>query len=185
MPSPVRYDQHGQPHAHLITWLGVYSAATPGTGLGDNSSVRLDLENAPQPDALLRLEESANGSSRIGGDGYVEGPPELIVEIAASSVSYDLHDKLRVYCRHGVKEYLVWRIQDRQIDWLHLYDGRYEQLPAHPDDNVRSRVFPGLWLCVPALLTGDLAHVLAILQQGIASAEHAAFVAALQERTSR
>jgi Uma2 family endonuclease len=145
--------------------------------------VRLDLENAPQPDALLRLEETANGASRIGVDGYVEGPPELIVEIAASSVSYDLHDKLRVYRRHGVKEYVVWRIHDRQIDWFHLHEGRYEQLPAHADGSVRSRVFPGLWLCVPALLAGNLARVLATLQQGLASAEHADFVAALPDRT--
>ncbi|MBP7961692.1 MAG: Uma2 family endonuclease [Caldilineaceae bacterium] len=182
MPSPVRYDVHGQPHAQIMGWLFVYSTATPGTGIGDNTSVRLDLENEPQPDALLRLERGAGGASTIGADGYVAGPPELIVEIAASSASYDLHDKLRVYQRHGVQEYGVWRIYEGQIDWLSLHQGRYEPLPADEAGVVRSLVFPGLWLDVPALLAGELAQVLATLQAGLASPQHAAFVQAVQAK---
>ncbi len=182
MPSPVRYDVHGRPHAQIMTWLGVYSAITPGTGIGDNASVRLDLENEPQPDALLRLEREAGGASAIGEDGFVVGPPELVVEIAASSVSYDLHDKLRVYQRHGVQEYVVWRIYERQIDWLSLDEGRYAALSADEDGIVHSRVFPGLRLDVPALLAGDLGRVLTTLQAGLSSPEHAAFVAAIQAK---
>lgn len=176
MPSPVRYDHHGQPHAKIMTWLGVYSAATPGTGVGDNASIRLDLENEPQPDALLRLERAAGGASTIDADGYVEGPPELVVEIAASSASYDLHDKLRVYRRHGVQEYVVWRVYDGQIDWFALHEGRYEPLLADEDGVVRSQVFPGLWLHAPAMLVGNLAQVLATVQVGLASPEHSAFM---------
>src|SRR6185437_5249438 len=87
MPSPVRFDQHGSPHADLITWLGVYRAATSGIRVGDNSTIRLDLDNEPQPDALIYIESASGGQSRIDADGYIEGGPELAAEIAASTVS--------------------------------------------------------------------------------------------------
>ncbi|WP_083775332.1 Uma2 family endonuclease [Gloeothece citriformis] len=118
MASPLRITQHGEPHAHIMGWLSFYKAFTPNLQLGDNSTVRLDLDNEPQPDALLRIK--VGGQSIIGEEGYVEGAPELIVEIAASSVSYDLHQKLKVYRRNGVQEYLVWRVEDAQLDWFRL-----------------------------------------------------------------
>src|SRR5205085_11792236 len=97
----------GQPHSDVIAWLGVYRAATPFVGLGDNSTVRLDADNEPQPDALLRIASEAGGRSRIE-EGYVAGPPEPIAEIVASSAAYDLHDKKHAYRRNGVIEYFVW-----------------------------------------------------------------------------
>lgn len=111
MPSLVRAKSHSQPHGLLITWLGVYNAATPGVGLHDNPTVRLDLDNEPQPDALLRIETS--GQSHISEDDYIEGAPELIAEVAASSAAYDLHDKKRAYRRNGVQEYLVWQVLEQ------------------------------------------------------------------------
>ncbi len=182
MPSPVRARSHGGPHGQIIAWLGVYSAATPGVEFYDNVTVRLDLDNEPQPDALLRLEPEAGGNSRVSAEDYVEGAPELIVEIAASSVSYDLHDKLRVYRRNGVPEYMVWRVYDKQVDWFRLIQAEY--VPLTPDESgvVHSQVFPGLCLVVSALLEGDLAKVLAELQKGLETAEHAAFVERLREK---
>jgi Uma2 family endonuclease len=177
MGSPVRQRQHGLPHGQIITWLGTYTAATPGLEFGDDSSLRLDLDNMPQPDAFLMINHERGGKARVSDDDYVEGAPELVAEIAASSVSYDLGKKLHVYRRNGVREYLVWRVQDREIDWFVLRDGKYESLAAGDDGILRSTVFPGLWLDQPALLRGDLATVLAAVQQGLASADHAAFVA--------
>jgi Uma2 family endonuclease len=176
MPSPVRARSHGGPHGQIIVWLGVYSAATPGVEFYDNVTVRLDLDNEPQPDALLRLEPEAGGNSRVSAEDYIEGAPDLIVEIAASSASYDLHDKLRVYRRNGVQEYVVWRVYDKQVDWFQLVQGEY--VPLAPDGSgvLHSQIFPGLRLAVSALLTGDLATVLAELQKGIGTAEHTAFV---------
>jgi hypothetical protein len=46
---------------------------------------------------------------------------------------------------------------------------------------IKSRIFPGLWLDMAALLTGEMAKVLTVLQQGLNSTEHQAFV----ERLSR
>ena len=123
MPSPVRIDLHGRPHAQIMAWLGAYWIATPGVDLADNSTVYLDSNNEPQPDALLRIEPAQGGRSRIIDKGYVEGPPELIVEIAGTSADYDLQDKLEVYRRCGVQEYIVWQTQEKHLDWFQLVNG--------------------------------------------------------------
>jgi len=174
MASALRITQHGEPHAHIMLWLGFYKAFTPNLQLGDNCTVRLDLDNEPQPDALLRIE--VGGQSTISQDDYVEGAPELIVEIAASTVSIDFNQKLKVYRRNGVKEYLVWRVLDSEFDWFRLNAGEY--IKVEPDSNgiIYSQVFPGLWLDKAALLAGNLAKVLEVLQQGLASQSHQDFV---------
>ncbi|MGO8747297.1 MAG: Uma2 family endonuclease [Thermoguttaceae bacterium] len=179
MPPPASQEEHGGPTFNVVGWLAVYEFATPGVEGGDNSTVRLDLENEPQPDAFLRICPERGGQSR-NSDKYVAGAPELIAEVAASSVSYDLHDKLRVYQRHGVQEYVVWRVWDRAVDWFVLREGRYERLPLNSPDPYRSEVFPGLWLDPAALVRGDLSQVMAVLQQGLASPEHAEFVGRLR-----
>jgi len=173
MASPVRAKSHGLPHAAVIAWLSTYWIATPGVSLLDNATVRLDADNEPQPDALLRIE--SGGQSLISEDDYIEGAPELIVEVAASSASYDLHDKKQVYRRNGVQEYIVRQTFENKLNWFILQAGEYVLLP---DDNgvVRSLVFPGLWLDIAALLAGDIAKVIAVLQLGLASPEHAQFI---------
>lgn len=182
MPSPVHFALHSQPHGDIITWLGLYRAATPGVIGGDNATVRLDFESVVQPDALLRLEPALGGRSQVTEDDYLAGPPELVVEIATSSASYDMHDKRRVYARSGVLEYLVAQAYEQQVDWFVLREGVYESLQPDTEGILRSEVFPGLWLPVDALWAGDLAAMLAILQRGLASPEHTAYVAGLRER---
>jgi Uma2 family endonuclease len=180
MSAAVRITSHGEPHSAVIAWLVTYCASTPGVRAADNATVRLDLDNEPQPDVLLRVEAHAGGQSRVSDDDYLEGAPELVVEIAASSVSYDLHDKLRVYRRNGVREYVVWRVHDRHIDWFVLEDDDYRRLEPDAGEILHSTVFPGLRLAVEALLAGDVATVLAELQRGLATDEHARFVRSLQ-----
>lgn len=176
MPSPVRHRNHGRPHGMMITLFGTYFASTPGTDFSDNPTVLLDLDNDPQPDAILWLESNVGGKSLINHDGYLQGPPELVVEIAASTESYDMHNKLNAYRRNGVQEYMVWRERDGEIDWFTLTRGQYQPLPTAHDGLIRSLAFPGLWLKTSALLAGNLATALAELQRGLASPDHAAFV---------
>jgi len=178
MPSPASQEDHAGPHFNVIGWLAVYSAGTPGVQGGDNATLRLDLDNEPQPDAFLRILPDWGGQSYDSGK-YVGGAPELIFEVAASSASYDLHDKLHAYRRNEVREYVVWRVWDRAIDWFVLREDLYERLAPNAGGQYQSRVFPGLWLDPAALLRGDLAQVLAVLQQGLASSEHAEFVSRL------
>lgn len=183
MPSPVRWKRHARPHTFLITWLGVYQASTPGVQGGDNGSIRLDLDNEPQPDATLIVEPACGGQVQISADDYIVGGPELLAEVSASTASIDLNAKLRIYRRNNVKEYLVWRVLEQAIDWFLLRDGQYDRLPLNDDGIYKSVVFPGLWLDPVKLADLDLGAVLQILQKGLASAEHAAFVQKLRAST--
>ena len=181
MPSPVRL-VHAGPHAMIETVFLVYTASTPRVHGANNATVRLDLDNEPQPDVLLYIEEEAGGQSRVSDDGYLEGAPELVVEVAASSASIDMHDKLRAYRRNGVREYVVWRTLEERIDWFELVDGEYRPLPADDEGVIHSRVFPGLRLDAGALLRGNLAGALAELERGVDSPEHRQFVDRLAAR---
>ena len=173
MPSPVHFHAHSQPHGQIMGWLFPYSASTPKVLIGDNATLRLDTENEVQPDAALFIK---GGKCKISDDDYLEGAPELIVEIAASSVSYDLYDKLKIYRRNGVQEYMVWQVNDKRVDWFELNEGQYLSLTPDANRIIKSKIFPGLNLAVNDLLEGNMAKVLAELQKGLASEEHVKFV---------
>ncbi|HEV3005926.1 MAG TPA: Uma2 family endonuclease [Pirellulales bacterium] len=181
MPSPVRWKQHACPHADFIWWLGHYRVHTPGVDVGDNGSIRLDMENEPQPDAAMLIEPACGGQVKYDSEDYVVGAPELTGEIAASSAGIDLHKKFRVYRRNEVKEYIVWRVLDRAIDWFALRAGQFERLPLSSEGYYQSEVFPGLWLDPAAMAGGELAKVLQVLDLGLAGAEHAAFIERLRK----
>lgn len=181
MPSPLRLKGHGNPHFRLITWLGTYEAMTPGVLGADNATVRLDVINEPQPDGLLLIDPECGGQTRLSSDDYVEQAPELVAEVSASSVSIDLNAKFEAYRRCGVREYVVWRVLDRAIDWFVLRDEKYERLEAGTDGIHRSETFPGLWLDAAALVRQDVRQVMEVVRQGTSSAEHAAFVKRLAE----
>jgi Uma2 family endonuclease len=185
MPSPVRFMQHGSLHASLILWVGYYRVRTPGLRAGDNTTVRFAGDNEPQPDALLFIDPTFGRTVAISEDDYGEGGPELIGEVSASTVSIDLHTKLEVYRRNRVHEYIVWRVDNEAIDWFVLRGDQFDRLPLGADGIYRNEVFPGLWLDAAALLRTDLQRVLDVLQQGIATSEHSAFVAQLRQNAAR
>ncbi|MGB5897536.1 MAG: Uma2 family endonuclease [Geitlerinemataceae cyanobacterium] len=177
MASPLRIRSHGEPHGNLVGWLWTYKTATPGVILGIEPTVRLDPDNEPQPDAVLMI---PGGQAGIDADDYIRGAPELVVEIAASSAAIDLHDKKRAYRRNGVREYIVWRTLEQQLDWFRWQADEY--ISVMPEEGiVRSQVFPGLWLAVEALLAGDMGTVLSVLQTGLGTREHEAFKQGLVE----
>lgn len=159
--SPVS-TEHGSADTKLTTWLGIYQAQTDGVAALSNATVLLDDDNEFQPDLCLRRTE--HGSSAVEG-AYVVGPPELVVEVAASSASRDLHMKKNVYRRNRVREYIVWRVLDGELDWFILRDGVYELLQPDARGVIQSRVFLGLRLAVSSLLAGDFAAVLREQQQ--------------------
>jgi Uma2 family endonuclease len=184
MPSPVPAEQHGNPHADLIPWMGMYRVSTPGVRVSADASIRLDLDNEPQPDALIYVEPALGGLAQLDDEGYLVGGPELVAEVAASTVSMARNTKLQVYRRNNVREYIIWRVEDQAIDWFVLREGEYQQLQRTTEGLLRSDHLPGLWLDPDALLRFDLAGVLQTLQQGLASPEHARFVAQLQQRAT-
>ena len=177
MPAAaLRFYSHGQPHSRLNGWLLNYQIFTPGTDIGDTPTVQLDEENEPQPDVVLLIDPQCGGQVIFTDDDYIQGAPELIAEVAASTVSIDLGAKKTAYERNGVQEYIVWRVLDQQMDWFCLENGHYVDLLPDEDGITRSRIFPGLWLDKMALLSGDMQRVLAVLQSGIQSMEHQEFV---------
>ena len=174
--SPLRFVLHAEPHGNLVAWLGIYKAMTPGLRMGIEPTVRLDFDNEPQPDVMLFLDESVGGQVHLTADGYMEGPPELTVEVAASSVAIDTGSKKQAYCRNGALEYIIWQSYENKLDWWVLTDGDYVLLQPDGNSILKSSKFPGLWLSVDDLLSGNMAYVLEILQQGVRSPEHLSFV---------
>jgi Uma2 family endonuclease len=178
----VRVERHGRPHGVLIHWLCSYEEATPGVQTLCGASLRLDLGSEPQPDAILRVKPECGGRTATSEDDYVEGPPELIAEVSASTVRIDLGLKRAIYRERGVSEYLVIRPERRRVDWFRLEGSLYVAIQADADGLLRSRVFPGLWLDTPALLRGDLRQLREVIAEGTASTEHARFLERLGSR---
>jgi Uma2 family endonuclease len=178
MTSPLR-GPHGRFHAILSYLLTGYALKTPGVEVLDNATTILGEESEPQPDLCLRILAAWGGRSRENDQGYIEGPPELVAEVAHSSVAIDMHRKRDDYRAAGVLEYLVLSLAEQELHWFHFKSRR---LVAPDKQGIgRSRVFPGLWVDVPALLAGNGARLVEVVQQGLASPEHAAFAARLEK----
>lgn len=182
VPSPLR-SEHGEFHALVMGWLTNYWVATPGTRVRDNATAILGDFSEPQPDAALVIDPACGGQTG-SSDGYATGPPELIVEVASSSESIDLHAKRRDYEQAGVLEYVVVLLRQRAVRWFVLQEGVYQEVDAGEGGIFTSTVFPGLWLHAPALLRLDGQQVMDTLRQGLETPAHAAFVRQLRQRRS-
>jgi len=151
--------------------------------LADNTTLILGEESEPQPDLLLRVLPGYGGQSGVTEDDYCQGAPELIAEIANSSRAIDMNQKREDYERAGVLEYMVLCVRERELNWFHFPSRR--MVRPHQDGVARSRIFPGLWIDVPALLARDGRRLIAAVQEGLASRSHAAFVKRLEKARKR
>jgi Uma2 family endonuclease len=182
MASPLRWP-HGSYTRKLSGLLCNYQASTPGVDGGDNLTTILGEEDEPQPDLVLCILAEYGGQSTVNADKYLVGPPELVIEVAHSTRSIDLHKKNSRYLAAGVQEYLVYCVEEEEIHWFHFPSRR--KLKADKQGLWKSKVFPGLWIDGPALVANDLGKLLATLQQGLASPRHAAFVKKLQAHRAK
>lgn len=174
MPSPMQR-RHGHTHKYLNWWLVEYESATPGVEGYDNATAILSDESEPQPDSCLLILSPSKGQTR-DVDRYIVGAPEWMGEVAASSRSIDLGAKNKDYEKAGVKEYVVVAVEEKQVFWFVRRRRRFKALSPDPDGIYRSQVFPGLWLDPVALLETDKNRMSIVLQQGLATPEHGAFV---------
>ncbi|MGD9853680.1 MAG: Uma2 family endonuclease [Planctomycetaceae bacterium] len=181
VPSPVRR-VHGRPHTLVTGWLLNYEAATPGVESLVDTTAILDDENEPQPDSFLIVRPDHGGRTHVDSNGYIAGPPELAVEIAASTAAFDLFEKREAYERTGILEYVIVVVRSQEIRWLRLTDQRYIDVAVDESGVFRSQEFPGLWLNSKALFAEDAKQLLETLNQGLASPEHAEFMRQLEER---
>jgi hypothetical protein len=183
MPSPVSFERHGEPDNSLSGIAAVYKAHTPGVTGASNATLRILVGvSEVQPDACLRIRENVGGSSWIDEDRFLTGSPDWLGEVAASSTPVDLGKKLPIYEKNGVREYVVWRVDDKEIDWFILKRGKYQRLAMTKAGLYKSRALPGLWLDATAMIAGELLKVLEVLQKGIESPEHRRFVAKLRSK---
>jgi Uma2 family endonuclease len=184
MPSPVS-DDHGEPDSNVSGWLFYYKLFTPGVRSPKDTTVKLDPKGEPQPDCQLRIPGELGGQTRVDAEGYITGAPELVVEVARSSRDYDLNQKKADYERAGVREYVVVELDPDRIHWFIRRGSRFARLRPGPDGIYRSKVFPGLWLDPEALFAEDLDRLIRVLEEGLATPEHAAFVAKLAAASAR
>ncbi len=183
MASPVYIEQHGEPDSFVQGWLFSYAIATPGTKSAVNATTKLGPKDVPQPDGLLRILPEFGGQTRVEKNLLV-GAPELGFEVAASSASIDANAKKDSYLDSGMREYVLWRTRSGKIDWWKLENGEFTEIEPGEDGILRSEVFPGLWLDPAAMVEENGARVMEVLQQGLASPEHTAFVKTLAKRAS-
>jgi Uma2 family endonuclease len=177
MPSPVGR-AHGHAHLTAAVWLSYYAENTPGVEALDNATAVLGSKSEPQPDLLLRILPECGGQTRTER-GYVRGAPELVVEIAKATRYVDLGPKLADYEQAGVLEYVVRALDPDEVLWFRREQGALVATPVDADGVHRSTTFPGLWLDPQALLAGDTRRLRAVLDQGVATPEHAHLVARL------
>lgn len=181
MASPVHLP-HSEYHSIAETWLGIYVLSTPGLRIADNVSLRLGKDSEVQPDICAWIDNQAGGQVHIG-EKYLEGAPEFIIEISASSASFDLRDKMQLYRRHGVREYLVLTVHEQETHWFTLdADHLYRPLLPDKDGIFHCTVFPGLWFEAGSFWKRDWLNLHAVLQTGMATPEYTAFVTQLQEK---
>lgn len=180
--SPLRR-LHGNRHLRLGALFSIYEGNTPGVEAGDNTTILLGDDSEPQPDLYLRILPEHGGQSKTDRDDYVVGAPELIAEIAHSSRSLDLHAKHDDYKRFGVREYLVASLRDKRLYWFDLTASR--ELSPDSDGIIRARCFPGFWIHAEALFAHDFRRLMSVLQQGMDSPDHAAFIERLRQNSLR
>jgi hypothetical protein len=178
MPSPVSL-RHEQFQMFLSTWVGIYRCATPGCRPGMEGTWLMGERQVPQPDVTLSISPEFGGQSRVEGL-YPAGAPELLAEVAVSSRSRDFGAKKRLYERVGVLEYLIIVPVWQEIEWFERTESGFQPMEPEADGIFRSRCFPGLWLNVQTLWDLDFTWMNEVLQQGLATPEHAAFAERLR-----
>jgi len=173
MASPLKLT-HSNYDDEIGYLLGTYRRATPGVQVMHNATTILDEDSEPQPDLGMRILPEYGGQSQTSHDDYLQGAPELAVELAHSRRNIAMHAKRDDYERAGILEYLVVCAEESELHWFHFPTG--EMIRSNRQGISRSRVFPGLWIDPSALLRCDSPRLTEVLQQGLASREHAAFV---------
>lgn len=181
MASPLRLS-HSRYDGRIGYLLETYGIETPGIEVIHNATSILGEDSEPQPDLAMRILPEYGGQSRTTAKDYLEGPPELVVEIAHSRRALAMHAKRDDYRASGVIEYFVLLMEEREVRWFSFPD---DEIRPNREGISRSRVFPGLWIDINALLHLDSKRLMEVLQQGLASRPHASFMKRLEAARRR
>lgn len=144
----VKMAPEGTPHTRVKMQLAMRFMAMMGASVRViiDSTLPLAPTYAPDPDlylydASIRLEEVTGGN--VG----------LVIEVAQSTLKYDLTLKAEFYAQHGVREYWVIDINtDTVVTHRTLAGGTYRDVVHHSArDTISPQHLPGITLCLADL----------------------------------
>ncbi len=184
MASPVQL-RHGGPSLKVSQWLGAFADEVEGAQAYNEITAILTATSEPQPDHTLIVLPEAGGQTRENADGFLVGAPELALEISNTTALIDLHAKKTMYERCGVREYIVVETKRQAVHWFVRRGDKFAPLKSDADGIFKSRVFLGLWLDGSALFDRSAKRLLATLQLGLATPEHAKFAAKLNAKLAK
>lgn len=114
--------RHQRVVGRVLMRLAEHADSTGGIALPAPTGVRLSERDMPEPDVLFVTAEHVG---RLG-ERYVEGPPDLVVEVSSPSTRrLDLVRKRRQYERFGIGEYWFVDLDVDRVEVYRLTDGRY------------------------------------------------------------
>jgi Uma2 family endonuclease len=144
-------------HSHVVTRLGrligdFAEKFDIGEVFGATASVRLSKYQGPEPDVFFIRKSRL----RIMGEKYIDGPPDLCVEvISKSSRKIDRGRKFVLYAEHGVKEYWIVDPLRNTVEFYENHDGAWVEIKPDERGRLHSKVLPGFWFN-PKWLSKDL-----------------------------
>ena len=177
MMPPPNFAGHTHPIRVMQGLLSAYTRQTPGVIDYTESGVTLPVEETSadvSPDLCLVVQPGRGGQMSVDDAGYFVGPPELVVEVANSSLSYDLGEKRDLYEAAGVQEYLVHATRERRLLMMRRDGDRFRTVMPDADGVLASRIFPGLVFDTAAIIADDIAAAEATLDRVMQSPEVAA-----------
>ena len=141
--SPYPTPQHQIITKHLLVGLNHYTQEHAiGIVIQSPIGVKLSETTVLEPDILFIAEHRCE----IIGDKYIEGAPDLVVEVLSpSNAYYDLRKKKRLYEQFGVREYWIVDPEEQSVEVYILQEAAYQLMENNPKDEVVfSQVIEGL-----------------------------------------
>jgi Uma2 family endonuclease len=140
----------GGEHRTLVDSLNLLLASRAQENqyrIGIQNPISLDPHSEPQPDVVL-YDSSVLGRHPRPEEIY------LLIEVADSSLSYDVGPKLAAYARVGIREvWVVDAIRRRVLVYRRPVQGQYgTKLELTPEDVVTIEAFPDVSLPVSRFL---------------------------------
>jgi Uma2 family endonuclease len=162
--------RHGRIVIWIITLINIYAQKFDlGEVNGITTTVRLTKYQGPEPDVFFVRKSRLR---IIVDEKYVDGPPDLCVEvISKSSRQRDRGRKFVLYADHGVKEYWIIDPLRYTVEFYENQEGEWVEIKPDEQGRLHSKVLPGFWLKPEWLAANPLPPVLKTLQE-ILGEEH-------------
>lgn len=144
MASPDNLEHHS-----IYLWLSVIISCyleekeILGRLFGSRIAFRINMENSPEPDiAYIRPKRM-----HLLRSGYVEGPPDLAIEIVSlESAIRDYEKKRQQYEAAGVQEYwIIDPLEQTMVCFARGRDGKFKKVKTK-GGKIHSKVIPGFWV---------------------------------------